>query len=99
MLLGWEKAVFQYLHCCSSQVRTSEMERVCYEKSQSKTNVLPFVTVPEAMHHKLGQTKEDLALNAACGSVTHLRGIVPGTSLLPRHWCLVAFALLGLAVK
>lgn len=50
MLLGWEKAVFQYLHCCSSQVRTSEMERVCYEKSQSKTNGLPFVTVPEAMH-------------------------------------------------
>lgn len=68
------------------------MEGVCYEKSQSKTNGLPFVTVPEAMHHELSQTKEELVLNAACGSMTHLRGIVPGTSLLQPHWCLMAFA-------
>lgn len=46
----WDGKRLYFSTCIAAPLRLDEMERVCYEKSQSKTNGLPFVTVPEAMH-------------------------------------------------
>jgi len=42
------------------QVRSSEVERVCYEMRQSKMCGLPFVTIPKAIRHNPGPTEEEL---------------------------------------
>lgn len=66
MLLGWGMGkqllllLWEGSRDDCSQVRSSEMTRLCYEMRQSKMCGLPFVTIPKAMHHNPGPTKEEL---------------------------------------